>query len=90
MTKKKNQLDPTNFGLSFGTVTAVSLLLLGLSAWLFGIGNGIVEASSYVHLGYEATFVGSLIGTFWGFVDGFVVGFLLIWLYNWFGQVRKK
>jgi hypothetical protein len=40
-------------------------------------------------IGYEVTFIGSLIGFAYGFVLGFVGGYVLAKLYNWFAGYRK-
>jgi hypothetical protein len=40
-------------------------------------------------VGYQVTFVGSLIGLGYGFLTGFIVGYLVTTLYNWFGAKRQ-
>jgi hypothetical protein len=40
-------------------------------------------------IGYQVTFVGSLIGFGYGFASGFFAGYLVATLYNWFGAKRK-
>lgn len=39
-------------------------------------------------IGYQITFLGSLIGFVYGFITGFVVGYIVAWLYNWFANIR--
>lgn len=41
-------------------------------------------------IGYEVTFVGSLISIFYGFGLGFVVGYVIASLYNWMASLREK
>ena len=43
----------------------------------------------YFFIGYEVSFVGSLIGFAYAAVCGFVVGYCIAWLYNWFAGLRE-
>lgn len=40
-------------------------------------------------IGYQVTFVGSLIGFAYGFVSGFVAGYSVAMIYNWFARRRE-
>ncbi|MBW2993599.1 bacteriophage holin [Candidatus Woesearchaeota archaeon] len=80
----KQKLDVLGLGLAIGIACAVYMFLIGLSAWLFGWGTGIVELISSLYLGFSATFAGSLIGAVWAFIDGFIAGVIIAWLYNKF------
>lgn len=76
------KLDAVNFGLALGTVCAIYMFLLGLSAGFLDWGNEWVTFISSVYVGYGATVVGSLIGAVWGFIDGFIGGYVFAWIYN--------
>jgi hypothetical protein len=41
-------------------------------------------------IGYEVTFLGSIIGLLYGFVTGFIIGYAIAILYNWFLKLRFK
>ena len=41
-------------------------------------------------IGYEVTFVGSLIGFAYGFLSGFIVGYFLARIYNWTIDFRQR
>jgi hypothetical protein len=41
-------------------------------------------------LGYQVTFVGSIIGFFYGLSLGFVLGYVIAGLYNWMASLREK
>lgn len=77
-------LHPRNLGLSIGLLTGLTELLLGLAATFLGRGANIVSFIATFHVGYDATWLGALIGLAWGFVDGFIAGFLLAVFYNFF------
>lgn len=81
---KRDKLNPERLGLSMGIVFGVACLILGLIAWGFDWGTGIVIFMSDLYIGYSPNFLGSLIGTIWGFVDGFIGGWFIAWLYNKF------
>lgn len=76
------QLRVCCFGLALGIVWGLGMFLLGLAAWLFNWGNAMVVLMSSLYLGYDATFVGSLLGGLWGFVDALIGGVIFAWLYN--------
>ena len=40
-------------------------------------------------IGYQVTFLGSLIGLAYGLVFGFVIGYGVAFLYNWIATLRK-
>ena len=41
-------------------------------------------------LGYDVSFVGSLIGLAYGFVSGFIIGYLLAAIYNWTVDLQQR
>ena len=71
-------------GLALGIACAIYAFFIGAVAWLFGWGTSVVEVLSSLYIGYDATFLGALIGTIWAFVDGFIGGVIIGWLYNRF------
>jgi len=69
-------------GLTLGLVWGAALLLLGLSAAMFGYGVLLIEFFSILYVGYAPTFLGALLGGVWGFVDAYIGGLVVAWLYN--------
>lgn len=86
MKKKSNlvKLNPKAFGLAWGILCAVAMLVLSLCAMLCGKGNDWINLTAAFYVGYSKTISGMFIGMLYGFIDGFVGGFLLAWLYNKF------
>jgi hypothetical protein len=41
-------------------------------------------------IGYEVSFLGSLIGFAYAFVSGFIIGYLLATIYNWTVDLRQR
>ncbi len=76
------RLDVVSLGLAFGIMWALGVFILGIMAAAADWGTEIVVLMSSVYLGFDPSFVGSLIGAAWGFVDGGVGGMLIAWLYN--------
>ena len=76
--------DVLALGLGIGVLAAAYAFLLGLAALLFDWGTGMVVTMSSLYIGYEATFLGSIIGAIWAFVDGFIAGVVIAWVYNKF------
>ena len=73
MSNTKNHLNVISLGLAFGISWGIGLFILGILAWLFGYGTGLVNAIG-TYLGYTPTFLGSIIGMIWGFIDCFIWG----------------
>jgi hypothetical protein len=48
---------------------------------MFGWAVGSVDV---IGIGYQATFVGAIIGAIWAFVDGYVGSLIVVWLYSKF------
>ncbi len=73
-------LSVKGLALGLGVTWGLGVLLLGWAGWL-GYGTGFTGLSS-IYLGYDATFLGGIIGALWGFVDGAIGGALIAWVYN--------
>jgi len=80
------RLSVKGLGLAFGLVWSLSVLFIGLLAWLFAWGMPVVEILGTVYIGYEASLIGVIIGAVWGFVDGFIGGVIFAWIYNYFAS----
>lgn len=76
------KLQPCAFGLAWGILWGLSLVVSVLLASCCNWGNGFINLLAGVYPGFGLGFFGALAGLFWGFVDGFVGGFLIAWLYN--------
>ena len=76
------KLNVKALGCAFGLMWALGVLFLGLLATYFNYGNHMVQVVASLYYGYDATLIGSLIGTAWGFVDGLICGVLLAFFYN--------
>ncbi|MBS1266126.1 MAG: hypothetical protein MAG795_00091 [Candidatus Woesearchaeota archaeon] len=79
--KRKTQIDLKAMALSCGIICGAYVFLIGILA-SFGYGIAIVNLLSSLYLGFDATFVGALIGAIYAFIDGAVAALLFGWLYN--------
>jgi len=77
-----NPLCVGSFGVAFGVVEALVMLVLGWSGWLFHYGVGMVHQLAPIYHGFGPTFVGGIVGAIWGFVVGLIFGLLVAWIYN--------
>lgn len=76
--------DVFALGLGIGILFAAYVFMLGLTALWFDWGTELVKILSSLYIGYNATFLGSVIGGIWAFVDGFIAGVVIAWVYNKF------
>ena len=83
------QLHVRAFGLSFGIVMGLGILLMTLISLWFGRGQTI-DALVVPFPGYGRSILGALMGFVWGFIDGFIGGALLAWLYNRFSSKKAS
>lgn len=79
---ERQKLHVCGLGFAFSLTWAIGILFVGLTSWLFSWGNAFVDVMGSVYVGYDATFVGTLIGTVYALVDGFVGGVLIAFFYN--------
>lgn len=88
MTKSKAKSDncsrlcPCGFGFAFGLLWGLSMLISAIIGGYYDWGGHFIKVMSSVYIGYDAGWIGALIGLGWGLVDGFIAGFLLAWFYN--------
>jgi xanthine/uracil permease len=78
--------DVKALGLSCGIVWGAAIFISGIASMLFDWATKFVDVFSGIYIGYNATFLGSVIGAAWGFVDGCIGGLLVAWLYNKFAK----
>jgi len=76
-------------GLAVGIVWGLGVLVTTLCLIWFGQPTGVALMKQF-YPGYDATYLGQLVGFIWGFVDGFVAGALIAWLYNTFHKAFYK
>jgi hypothetical protein len=84
------RFNATVQGLTCGTLLGGAIFLA--TNWLILKGGEPVgphlSLLGQFFVGYQVTFVGSLIGLCYGFATGFIAGYLATTLYNWFGVRR--
>jgi len=76
------KLNIKAFGLSLGIIWGAGILIMAITAMLFGYGDLFVKAIGSVYIGYKATILGSIIGAIWGFIDAGIGGVVIACLYN--------
>ena len=83
-------LNATIVGLIMGLVAGT--LIFVATNWLVLKGGQVVgphlSLLNQFFIGYEVTFVGSVIGFAYGFVSGFIIGYAIARLYNWIADFR--
>ena len=84
------RLNATVQGLVSGIVAGLAVFIA--TNWLVLKGGYVVgphlSLLSQFFIGYEVTFVGSLIGFAYGFGCGFIGGYLVARMYNWIAGLR--
>lgn len=80
------KLKPTALGLALGVFWSVSILLLSLLSYQFGIWQEALSFLSSLYLYYSLTVSGVLFGMLIGFIDGFICGWIVGMLYNKFAE----
>jgi hypothetical protein len=92
------RLNATVYGIVAGLVAGFGLFIA--TNWLVLKGGPIgpegepvigptLSLLSQFFIGYQVTFVGSLIGFAYAFVCGFLVGFFIAKMYNWIVDLRE-
>jgi len=84
------QLNATVQGFVTGTIAGLVVFIA--TNWLVLKGGYVVgphlSLLNQFFIGYEVTFVGSLIGLAYGFGCGFIGGYLVARMYNWIAGLR--
>lgn len=78
-----------SLGLAVGITWGLYIFVLGLYATYFHHGVELVQLISSLYVGYQATWVGSLLGGLYGLVDGFIFGFFVGFFYKLFRKCGK-
>lgn len=76
------KLNMKKLALAFGVIWALYVVWIAWVAGAIGWGDKIVDVLASLYRGYDATFLGGLIGGAWGFVDGAIAGVIVAWVYN--------
>ncbi|HHT9135077.1 MAG TPA: hypothetical protein ACFYD2_09260 [Candidatus Avalokitesvara rifleensis] len=74
--------DANTVGLGLGIFWGSLLMFLGVIAMVTGLGAGLVEALSHIHVGYGPTVFGIFMGGISGMVYGFIFGAIIFRAYN--------
>jgi mannose/fructose/N-acetylgalactosamine-specific phosphotransferase system component IIC len=81
------RLDMKGFALASGVLWGLALFVITLVAALRGNGDHISHLSG-IYIGYQVSFLGSLIGLVYGFLTGLIAGALFSLVYN--GSTKPK
>jgi len=76
------KLNVKAFAIAVGLVWGGGVFFFGLLASFFAPAATMVEFFGPVYIGYDANFVGAIIGFVWGFVDAGIGALIIAWLYN--------
>ena len=91
------KLNICAMGMAIGLTWGFGCLFLSYMQIWFQMGQPMIDAIASIYLGYEATYLGGVIGLFWAFIDGFIGGIIVAFLYNKFmrccptckGEIKK-
>lgn len=75
------KLSVCNLGVALGFIWGLGTLIVGLLS-SFGIGVELVRITGSLYVGFDPSFLGSLVGLAFGFLHGFIVGVLIAFVYN--------
>ncbi len=82
---------PVN-GIVFGIV--FGLIIFIATNWLVLKGGRVIGPNlsllGQFFIGYQVTFLGSLVGFLYGFLTGFIFGFFIAAVYNWIVGLRER
>jgi hypothetical protein len=85
------RLNATIHGVVFGLMTGLGLFIATL--WLVVKGGRVIGPNlsllNHFFIGYDVTFLGSLVGFGYGFLAGFLVGYFVATIYNWALEWRE-
>lgn len=74
-------LNVKGFAIASGLLWGLGLFVITLVAAARGIGSNLSHISAIL-IGYDVTFIGSVIGLVYGFLAGLVAGFVFALIYN--------
>jgi len=75
------KLHVLSFALSFGITFGIGIIFLGWIA-MYGYGTKIVDILGSVYLGFDASWLGGLIGGGWAFLDAGIGAAVVAVIYN--------
>jgi hypothetical protein len=85
------RLNATVQGVVTGIVIGLGIFVA--TNWLIVKGGAVVgphlSLLGQFFIGYQVSFVGSLIGMGYGFAGGFIGGYVVARLYNWIADLRE-
>ncbi|NQY43438.1 MAG: bacteriophage holin [Legionellales bacterium] len=76
----------TSLGLTWG----LSIFILGLIGTHCQLGIDIINMIGQLYVGFEPTFLGSIIGFIISFIDAFIGGLILATIYNFIINKSNK
>ena len=76
------KFNPRALALTSGIIWGLTVMLMTWWALAMDLDGRTISKLKNFYLGYDISFVGSIIGLFWGFVDGMICGFAFAYLYN--------
>jgi hypothetical protein len=86
------RLNATVNGIVFGLI--IGLLIFIATIWLVIKGGNVVGPNlrllGQFFVGYDVTYLGSLIGFIYGFITGFIIGYFFAAVYNWVVGLRER
>lgn len=93
------RLNASIHGVVFGLIAGIGLFVA--TNWLILKGGPVGPEGDQIigpnlfllsqfFIGYEMTFLGSLVGFAYAFAAGFIVGFLVATVYNWIVDLRDN
>ncbi len=79
--EEMKRLSVKGLAIALGATWSLGVLMAGVVA-IFGWCDQFVEVMGSIYLGYDATFIGAVIGAIWAFFDGAIGGALIAFIYN--------
>ncbi|VAW59829.1 hypothetical protein MNBD_GAMMA11-108 [hydrothermal vent metagenome] len=76
-----HKLNVKGLAIALGSAWGFCMLFAGWAS-IYGWAIEFVDIMGSVYIGYEATFIGAIIGAIWGFVDGATGGLMIAVIYN--------
>lgn len=77
-----SRLSVCNLGVAIGFVHGLFMVVLAIALMYSEAGRHLMDTVKPLYIGYEASFLGALIGFVWGFIVGYVYGALIAFVYN--------